>query len=215
MTKLTDYKNFWLIWLSAAGRPQGVSLFSIQNDWGIKTNYLYHGEAGIGKPLYSAMIREGFLEKQGKKLKAKFGWIPDFVKEKYHPDGHVDYWIPYSMVSTKWPQVQVFIEKNAQTLFDIKNVRILYRNDRDVLGDYGQHIFSDVFIFVLFSNLTVFCKKYKAEIVMRILLTTFSVFADRDLMNYMRHLNPILSKEVPLIIGDESEMNAMMCPFNW
>ena len=215
MTKLTDYKNFWLIWLAAAGRPQGISLFSIQNDWGIKTNYLYHEEAGIGKPLYLAMVKEGFLEKQGKKLKARFGWIPGFVKEKYEPTGHVDYWVPYTMMSTKWPQVQAFMEKNAQTLFDIKNVRILYRNDRDVLGDHGQHIFSDIFIFVLFSNLTVFCKKYKAEIVMRILLTTFSVFADRDLMNYMRHLNPILGKEIPLIIGDESEMNRMMCPFNW
>jgi len=215
MTKLTDYKNFWMIWLSAAGRPQGVSLFSIQNDWNIKTNYLYHEETGIGKPLYVAMIREGFLEKQGKKLKAKFGWIPDFVKEKYQPLGHVDYWIPYPVMSTKWPQVQAFIEKNAPILFDIKNTRILYKSSKDILGNSGQHIFTDVFIFVLFNNITIFCKKYKAEIVLRILLTTFSLFTDRDLMNYMRHLNSQLSKEVPLIIGDEAEMNALMCPFNW
>ena len=216
MTKLTDYKNFWMIWLAAAGRPQGVSLFSIQNHWGIKTNYLYHGEAGIGKPLYIAMIKEGFLEKHGKMLKARFGWIPDFVKEKYQPVGHVDYWVPYNIISTKWPQVQAFMEKNAQTLFDMNNIRVLYRNSKDILGDSGQHIFSDVFMFVLFNNLTIFCRKYKAAIVLRILLTTFSIFTDRDLMNYMRHLNASpISKEVPLIIGDEAEMNALMCPFNW
>jgi hypothetical protein len=216
MTKLTEYKNFWMIWLSAAGRPQGVSLFSIQNDWGIKTNYLYHGEAGIGKPLYLAMIKEGFLEKQGKRLRAKFDWIPGFMKERYQPFGHVDYWVPFNLVSAKWPQVQAFMEKNAHTLFDIRNMRILYRNSKDILGGSGQHIFSDIFIYVLFNNLTIFCRKYKAEIVLRILLTTFSVFTDRDLMNYMRHLNAsAISKEIPLIIGDEAEMNALMCPFNW
>jgi hypothetical protein len=215
LPKLTDYKNFWLIWLAAAGRPQGVSLFSIQNDWGIKTNYLYHGEAGIGRPLYLAMIKEGFLEKQGKKIKAKFDWIPNFVKEKYQPLGHVDYWIPYPIIRTKWPQVQTFIEKNAHVLFDPRNIRILYRGNKDVLGDSGQHVFTDIFIYILFSNLIIFCRKYKAEIVLRILLTVFSVFTDRDLMNYMRQLNIQIAKEVPLIIGDEAEMNALMCPFNW
>jgi hypothetical protein len=216
VTKLTEYKNFWLIWMSAAGRPQGASLFSIQNDWGIKTNYLYHEETGLGSPLYIAMIKEGFLEKQGKRLKAKFGWIPAFVKQKYEPLNRVDYWIPYNMVNTKWPQVQTYIEKNAPTLFDVKNVRILYKNSKDVLGDHGQHIFTDIFIYILFSNLVMFCKKYKAEIVLRILLTTFAVFTDRDMMSYMRLLNASpAGKDVPLIIGDESEMNAIMCPFNW
>jgi len=215
MTRLTEYKNFWLIWLSAAGRPQGISLFSIQNEWGIKTNYLYHEETGIGRPLYQAMIREGYLEKHGKNLKAKFGWIPDFVKEKYQPVGHVDYWIPYPIISAKWPQVQAFMEKHASAIFDPKCLRILYRGNKDVLGVYGQRIFTDIFLFVLFSNLVIFCKKYKAEIVLRILLTSFSMFADRDLMNCMRHLNSQLAKEVPLIIGDEAEMNSLMCPFNW
>ena len=215
MARLTDYKNFWLIWLSAAGRPQGASLFSIQNEWGIKTNYLYHEETGIGRPLYMAMIKEGYLEKHGKNLKAKFGWIPDFVKEKYQPAGHVDYWIPYPIISTKWPQVQSFIEKNAHVLFNIKNIRVLYKGKKDILGGYGQHIFTDVFLYVLFTNLAIYCKKYKAEIVLRILLTSFSMFADRDLMNYMRQLNIQLAREVPLIIGDEAEMNSLMCPFNW
>jgi len=215
MARLTEYKNFWLIWLSAAGRPQGASLFSIQSEWGIKTNYLYHEEAGIGKPLYMAMIREGYLEKHGKNLKAKFGWIPDFIKEKYQPMGHVDYWIPYPIISAKWPQVQAFIERHASQMFDPKNLRILYKGSKDLLGDYGSRIFSDIFLFVLFSNLIIFCRKYKAEIVLRILLTSFSMFADRDLMNYMRHLHTQLAREAPLIIGDEAEMNSLMCPFNW
>ena len=215
LPKLTDYKNFWLIWLSAAGRPQGISLFSIQNEWGIKTNYLYHEEAGIGKPLYMAMIKEGFLEKSGKRIKARFEWIPAFVKEKYQPLGHVDYWIPYNLLTAKWPQVQAFMEKNSPVLFSSQGIRTLYRNSKDLLGDSGQYIFTDIFIYVLFSNLTIFCKKYKAEIVLRILLTVFSVFTDRDLMNYMRQVNAQLAKEVPLIIGDEAEMNSLMSPFNW
>jgi hypothetical protein len=215
LPKLTDYKNFWLIWLSAAGRSQGVSLFSIQNDWGIKTNYLYHEETGIGKPLYLAMIKEGFLEKQGKKIKAKFEWIPNFVKERYQPLGHVDFWVPYPLISSKWPQVQVFMEKNAPHLFDLRNIRALYRNSKDVLGDSGQHIFTDIFLFILFENFIIFCKKYKAEIVLRILVTTFSVFADRDMVSYIRQLHGQISKEAPLLIGDEAEMNSLMAPFNW
>ncbi|MEM7815915.1 MAG: hypothetical protein QXN71_02235 [Candidatus Aenigmatarchaeota archaeon] len=215
MPKLTDYKNFWLIWLSAAGRPQGISLFTIQNEWGIKTNYLYHEEAGLGKPLYVTMIRDGYLIKEGRKIKVKFDWITDFIKERYQPSGFVDYWIPYRIIGSKWPDVQSFIEKHSSVLFDPKNLRILYRNNKDILGDCGQHIFTDIFIYVLFSNLIVFCKKYKAEIVLRILLTAFSMFTERDIMNYMRQIHSQIGKEVPLIIKDEAEMNALMSPFNW
>ena len=60
--KLTDYKNFWLIWLSCAGSGNGISLFKIQTTWDIRTNYLYHREAGLGKPLFSLMAEEGYIE---------------------------------------------------------------------------------------------------------------------------------------------------------
>jgi hypothetical protein len=215
MKKLTDYKNFWLIWLSAAGSPRGMSLFSIQNLWGIKTNYLYHDEAGLGRPLYNAMIRQGYLEKDGKRLKARFEWIIPYMKERHGILTPPGAWTPSALILSKWPIVQEFIQKNPERVFGAKALRTLYRNSRDMLGSSGQHIFADVFLYVLFSNLIVFCRKYNASIVLRIILTATSMFSDRDLLGYMQYLNAEMKGRYPVIIANEIELNRMMAPLNW
>ena len=97
---VTDYKNFWLIWMNAAGNREGQSLFSIQNQWGIRTNYLYHNETGLKTPLYIRMIKDGYLEKSGKRLKANFGWINTYVKKKYQiPQNNSNLWFPYTLIN--------------------------------------------------------------------------------------------------------------------
>lgn len=212
--KLTDYKNFWLIWINCAGKERGSSLFQIQTSWGIKTNYLYHNEAGLGKPLYVRMIKDGYLVKEGPRLKADFSWIPGFVKDLAGLTTG-DAWHPSTLITSRWSSVQSFIEKNAQTLLDDKAIRTLYKNDRDLLGQTGRYIFNDIFLYVLFSNLILFTKKYRADIVMRIISTAISIFSERDLLNYMRHLHERLFNEVPAIITSEPEMNKMMYPFKW
>jgi hypothetical protein len=213
--RLTDYKNFWLIWINCAGnREGGESLFQIQTGWGIKTNYLYHNEAGLGKPLYARMIRDGYIDKEGTRLKSLFAWIPEYVRDMAGL-ATGDAWYPSTLITSRWPLVQKFIEVQAQTLFEDRAVRILYKNDRDLMGQTGRYIFNDIFLYVLFSNLILFTKKYKADIVMRIISTSISIFSERDLLNYMRYLHERLFNEVPAIITSEAELNRLMYPFKW
>lgn len=212
---VTDYKNFWLIWLNAAGSEQGQSLFSIQNEWGIKTNYLYHNETGLKTPLYVRMIKDSFLEKSGKRLKANFSWIPTYVKSLYRvPQNDTTLWFPYNLINQKWALVQDFIQSHGHVIFSPSNLRILYRNDKDSLGNQGRYIFSDVFLYILFTDLMSFTRRYHADIVMRIILTSMSLFTDRDIINYMRQLNKQIGADVPNIIANEDELNRLMMPFS-
>jgi hypothetical protein len=212
MRSITDYKNFWLIWLSAAGSPRGMSLFSIQNLWGIKTNYLYHEEAGLGKPLYTVMIRQGYLEKEGKRLRARYEWIAPYMKERYGTLTPPGMWSPDGIILSKWPIIQDFLQKNPEKLFSQKALKVLYKGSRDCLGDNGQHIFADLFLQVLYNNLTVFCRKYNATIVLRIILTATAMFPDRNLLGYMQHLGAELKGRWPVVIANEVELNRLMCP---
>ena len=211
---ITDYKNFWLIWLNAAGTPEGQSLFSIQTQWGIKTNYLYHNETGLKTPLYIRMIKDGYLEKSGKRLKANFSWIGTYVKRKYTiPQNNSTLWAPYALINQKWGIVQEFIESNHEKLFNQNMLRILYRGGKDNLGDQGRFIFSDIFLYVLFTDLMAFTRRYHADIVLRILLTSMSLFTERDILNYMREMNKIVGGNVPNVINNEDELNRLMMPF--
>ena len=201
--------------MNCAGKPdRGESLFQIQTGWGIRTNYLYHNEAGLGSPLYTRMIKDGYLIKSGPRMRPVFGWIPGYVKGLAGLTTG-DVWYPGTLITSRWPQVQGFIEENSATLFSDEAMRVLYKNDRNLLGQTGRYIFNDIFLYVFFSNIMLFTKKYKADIVMRIISTAISMFSERDLLSYMRYLHERLFKEVPAIITSEQEMNKVMYPFKW
>ncbi|MEE9323796.1 MAG: hypothetical protein V3U72_04590 [Candidatus Aenigmarchaeota archaeon] len=216
-SKLTDYKNFWLIWINCAGRKEGVSLFNIQIDWNVKTNYLYHNEVGLGNPLFRSMIRENYITKEGKRLKAKFEWVPEFIREKYEVVEKGDLWFPDYLLRIKWGAVQKFIEKYHTVLLDIKNIKLLYKNDRELIGKSGSHIFTDIFLYVLFSNLRTFCKRYEADVVLRIISTLISLSTDRDLLNYIHRLDSELGKvsDFPVLVKDENELSKILCVLKW
>lgn len=216
-SKLTDYKNFWLIWINCAGKEEGVSLFKIQTVWGVKTNYLYHNEMGLGVPLFRSMIRDNYITKEGKHLKVKFEWIPEYIRGRYKGGDSEGLWFPDSMLRIKWGAIQKFIEKYHPVLFDIKNIKILYKNDKELIGRSGSQIFADVFLYLLFSNLKVFCKKYEADVVLRIISTLISLSTDRDLINYMHRLDSELGKvpDLPILVRDESELSKILCTLKW
>lgn len=216
-SKLNDYKNFWLIWINCAGKEEGVSLFRIQTDWDVKTNYLYHNEMGLGVPLFRSMIRENYITKEGKRLKAQFGWIPDHIREKYEGEESEGLWFPDSLLRIKWGAVQKFIEKYHTVLFDTKNIKLLYKNDKELVGKSGPHIFSDVFLYVLFSNLKAFCKKYEADVVLRIISTLISLSGEKDLLNYMHAIDSQLGNvaDFPVLVKNESELSKILCSLKW
>ena len=215
--KITDYKNFWLIWINSAGNDEGVSLFRIQTDWDIKTNYLYHSEVGLNAPLFRMMIRENYITKEGKRLKANFEWVPEYIRERYSGIGKEGFWFPDYLIRIKWGLVQKFIEKYHSVLFNIDNLRILYGNDKEVLGKHGPQIFIDVFLYILFSNLRIFCKKYEADVVMRMMSTLISLSSEKDMLNYIHKLDSQLSKVVdfPVLMRDEEELSKMLCSLKW
>jgi len=214
--ELTGYKNFWLIWLNAASDKNGTSLFRIQTEWGVKTNYLYHIESGLGKPLFRQMIKGNYLIKEGKRLKPLFGWIPDYIKGRRRETSKVS-WTPNSLLVSKWSIVQKFMEKYHPLLFSLKNLKLLYRNDKEIIGRYGSNIFTDVFLYVLFSNMTVFCKKYKADIVSRIISTLISLSCERDILNYMYQLDSQLKRitDFPMLVKNENELSKILCTLKW
>jgi len=214
---ITDYKNFWLIWLNSASTKDGVSLFKIQTDWNIKTNYLYHNEVGLETPLFRSMIRQSYITKEGKRLKPLFEWIPEYIKSKHRPSEKEDTWSNSEILNEKWPKIQQFIEKYHSVLFSPKNLKLLYRNEKDIIGSSGHLIFTDIFAYVLFSNLRTFCRKYEADIVLRMMATLVSLSTDRDLLNYMHELDSELKsvQDFPLIIGDEKELSSVLCTLKW
>jgi len=215
--KITEYKNFWLIWINCAGSEKGISLFEIQTTWGVKTNYLYHNEVGLKSPLFRCMIRENYITKEGKRLKAGFGWVPSYVLNKYPAKETGDNWLPDFLLRTKWPAVQKFMEKYHAVLFDAKHLKILYRNDKELVGKYGAQIFSDVFLYVLFSNLRVFCRKYEADIVLRMIATSLALSSERDLLNYIKAVDARLRNalDFPVLVRDENELSRMLCALKW
>jgi hypothetical protein len=215
--KITDYKNFWLIWINSAGGDRGISLFEIQTTWDVKTNYLYHNEVGLKSPLFRCMIRENYITKEGKRLRAEYAWIPAYVRERYFAKETAENWVPDFLLRTRWPAVQKFMEKYHAVLFDKKNLKILYKNDKEVLGKYGPHIFADVFLYVLFSNLRLFCRKYEADVVLRMIATMISLSAERDLLNYMRMADSKLRNVVdfPVLVKDENELSRILCALKW
>lgn len=215
--KLTDYKNFWLIWLSCAGQENGISLFRIQTTWGIQTNYLYHKETGLGKPLFKLMAEQGYVDIIGNKIRPKFEWIPAYISHLFRGEKPTSGWSPELAVNGRWPLVQPFMEKRRGFIFDLDNLRIMYRSDRDMLGTYGRYVFQHIFLYVLFSNLVAFSKRYHAEIVTRMISTSLSIGTGADVLNYMYHLHSQIggSGDFPVLVENETELAKLLCPLKW
>ena len=206
MKKLFEYSNFWLIWLECAGEPEGTSLFKIQEEWGIKTNYLYHKEKGLGKSLFKNMIEQGYMQNGKKGPTAKFDWIPSYVLEKHKLTDQRG-WSLNGFIIEKLPLMQKFIEHNHEILFDRVLLNKLYRNDLDTIKSSGSTIFDDIRLFVFVSNLMPFCKKYGADIVTRMLFTMLSFYSEKDLLGYFNELRQKIPEEnIPTVIENEGDL---------
>lgn len=206
MKKLFEYSNFWLIWLECAGDSEGTSLFKIQEEWGIKTNYLYHKEKGLGKSLFKNMIEQGYMQNGKKGPTAKFDWIPSYVLEKHKLTDQRG-WSLNGFIIEKMPQMQKFIEHNHEILFNRTLLNKLYRNDLNTIKSSGSTIFDDIRLFVFVSNLMPFCKKYGADIVTRMLFTMLSFYSEKDLLGYFNELRQKIPEEnIPTVIENEGEL---------
>jgi len=212
--KLTDYRSFWTVWLGCAGSPDGRTLFSIQKEWGITTNYLYHKEPGLNKPMHKAMAEEGFLEKAKvqKKIIAKFGWTTDYVIGMHKPPKQGE-WSMNLVLLENWVTIHAFMEKHRSVLFDPNNLKTLY-GTKDIMASAGRYIFDDIFAMIIVSNILPFCKKYRADLVSRIIYTLMSMQAGRNTLGYFKSVNSQLKegKGFPTIIINENALMKLLYP---
>lgn len=214
MKKLFDYSNFWLIWLGCAGNPDGTSLFKIQEEWKIKTNYLYHKEAGLGKTLVNNMIESGYLEKTKKGIVSRLEWIPEYMLEKHTIQPRAG-WSISEFIVGKMPLMEKFIDKNRAVLFERSALSGLYMSDINSVKKYGSCIFDDIYLFIFISNLAPFCISNNAEIVVRMLDTAAAFAPGRNLLGYFSTLRQkVPEAEIPRLIENEAELVRMLAPAN-
>ena len=214
MKELFEYSNFWLIWIECAGTTEGISLFKIQDSWNIKTNYLYHKEHSLEKPLFKSMIETDYICEAKKGLVSKFEWIPEYILKK-HKLNENNRWSLNSFIVGKLPEIQKFIEQNNTILFDKKSINRLYMNDLNTIKKEGATIFDEIILFVFVYNIVPFCKRYGADVVIRMIYTIFSISSKKDFLGYYNMVSKKIQKDqVPVIIENEGELVTMLCPLD-
>jgi len=210
---LTDYKNFWLIWLTAASNPKGSTLFKIQKHWKISTNYLYHKESGLEKSLFKEMIAQGYLREDKNKIFAEFNWLSDYIllEYKHKAEGR---WSPNLFIINSWPEIQKFIEKHQSTFFKIDNLKTLFKNDITIIRKIGFNLVSNIVLILMILNIIPFCKKYNANVVIRMLYTTLAMDSTTNLYGYFNAVKPFIEKdpEFPVLIPDEKVLVKVLAP---
>jgi hypothetical protein len=207
MGELTGYRSFWLVWLGCAGEKNGTSLYKIQQLWNINTNYLYHKESKLGKPLFKSMLESGYLKKVGRHLRADFAWVPKHIINIHRIEKKG--WSGGVLILENWATIQKFIEGNREILFRPDNLKLLYK-DLSSLNRSAHNIFNDIFLMTLTSNIASLSRKYRARVVERILYTYFSVYTDRNLLDYYHKIKTEL--QFPFMIRDEGEMLKALAP---
>ncbi|MCK5452216.1 MAG: hypothetical protein KAI51_02150, partial [Candidatus Aenigmarchaeota archaeon] len=71
-------------------------------------------------------------------------------------------------------------------------------------------------LYVFISNLIPFCKRYEADIVIRMLYTFFSFSTEKDFLNYFYVLNNKLKSDaIPIIIPNEGQLVDVLCPLDF
>jgi len=209
--KLTDYRSFWAVWLGSAGSKDGKTLFNIQKDWGITTNYLYHREPGLNAPIYKAMTKERYLTKEKNKISPRFEWISEYVIGMHKPAKPRE-WSMNMIMLENWVLVQEFIEKHCNVLFSHDNLNVLYGNI-DTLSKMGPYVFDDIFSLIIISNILPFCARYKANLVSRIMYTILSLSTGRDILSYFNALKDQLKEnDFPSIISSEEGLMDVLYP---
>ena len=115
----------------------------------------------------------------------------------------------------KIPDIHKFIKDNHQVLFNKNLIKKLYLSDISIIKREGKGIFDDIMLFIFVYNLIPFCKRYNADIVIRMLYTFFSFSLQKDFLNYFNELNNNLQEgSVPNIITNEGELVNILCPID-
>jgi len=170
--ELLNSKVFWFIWLNCAGKE--VSLFEIQKRWKITSNFLYHKHKTLKKTYIELMIESGFVEKLDRKIRAKFEWIEEYIKQ-YYKGTILE---KYSSVLTK------FILKYKDIFFDFNNLKTLFKSEEN-WKDYGKEIFRYIFFVLIYKDVERFLKEHKAEGVKMLIDILINSCSEVNLLEYV------------------------------
>lgn len=186
--RVEKYGNFWLIWLSCVSKPR--SLFQIQFDWGISTNYLYHRERGLRKRISEIMVQQNYVEKKGRSLVAKFDWVLDYLSQRF----------PELMIRKYGRKFLRFLMDNRRAIFDLENLKLLFNNNPSLLKKYGKNFFSYVFLFMLLYDFSKLSQKYKAEHIPRVFKFMLKFATEVNLVEYFKRLEERVKEEKFLLV---------------
>lgn len=185
---LQNFGNFWLIWISCAGQKQ--SLYQIQKLWGIKTNYLYHPEKSLKVPLFSSMINEGYIRKEGKYLLAEFSWVKEYLLLNYKG----------TLMENYLETFFEFLVDNKEKFFQIDYLRLLFRGKPSLVKKYGKNIFSFIFLYLLYRDFREIAKLYKAEYIARIFRIFLNFTGELNLRMYFDKLDEEFKTYTPVLV---------------
>jgi len=189
--KITESQVFWFIWLNCAEKP--TSIFQIQKKWKITSNFLYHRIKKYDKPLFLAMLEQGFLKREGKKFFSNFEWIKDYINEKYRG----------TILEKYNNEIQRFISKYYQTFFSFDDLSKLFGNEGN-WKEYGKNIFKYIFFCLLYKDMQRFLEENNALIVLKIIELMVKSFSEVNLVEYAREIAKNI--EYPNIISTKSDL---------
>ncbi|MCD6371246.1 MAG: hypothetical protein J7L39_00820 [Candidatus Aenigmarchaeota archaeon] len=185
---MQKFGNFWLIWISCAGKKK--SLYQIQKMWGIKTNYLYHPEKSLNKPMFKLMLDEGYIRKEGKYLTADFYWVKEYIVLNYKG----------SLMEKYVDAFLGFLRDKKEIFFNPDNILLLFRGNPSLLKRYGRNIFSYIFLYLLYRDFREIAKIYKAEYIARIFRVFLEFTSEINLKGYFDRIDEKLIEYSPTIV---------------
>lgn len=192
MNEILKSQIFWFIWLNCAAKD--VSLFEIQKRWKITSNFLYHKHKKLGKTFVELMLEGGYIERIEKKIKARFEWIEDYIKEYYKGTILEE----YSSVLTK------FCNKYNEILFDYNALRKLFVTE-DNWKVLGKEIFRYIFFSLIYKDIERFLREHRAQGVKILIDIIYHISNPIDILSYSVYISERIP-EYPNIISTKSDI---------
>lgn len=186
MRELLKSQIFWFIWLNCASKE--TSLFEIQKRWRITSNFLYHKHKRLKKTYVELMINEGFIEKIDKKLRAKFEWIEEYIREYYKG----------TVLERYSSLVAKFCIKYREILFDFDNLKTLFKNEEN-WKLFGSEIFRYVFFALVYKDVKSFLKEHRAEGVMMLIDLIVHFSNKLNLLSYSQIVSEKIIEHIGII----------------
>lgn len=134
------------------------------------------------------MLEGNYIEKINKKVKAKFEWIEEYIKE-YYKGTILE---RYSNVISK------FCIKYNEIFFDFNNLKILFR-DEENWKIFGNEIFRFIFFTLIYKDIERFLKEHRAENVKMLIDIISYISTPLNILDYSKRVSEKIIEHANII----------------